>query len=226
MSSKKQKTDERKQEEEDDNSLEEFLIAFNAQQSAEPSAEELHETARLNKQYEKKVRRFADSHVSGWVDMVKDPENIDDVRKCIDSILYSTNIKGSIVRYEPSMSYKLPSLDFAMLKFLKSGLTDYSGYDGLCVTDKATKAKVQTMANTLKLHGGITKKQAAMIHEKEKITIESDDSDDSDDFEPRRKKDVKAGAKDEPRSEEEKDWGEMEEVSDEDYDPKDPEYKP
>ncbi len=223
MGPKKQKTDERKQEPEDDNSLEEFLLACNAQQSAEESPEDLQTKAVLERHEQEKVRRFANSHVSEWILMVKDPENIDDVRSCIDCILYSTNIKGFVVSSEPSMSFKLSSLDFAMLKFLKSGLTDLSGYDGLCVIDKATKAKIQTMASTLKLHGGITEEQVATIHEKEKIII---DSDDSDDFEPRRKKDVKAGAKDRPSSEEEKDWGEMEEVSDEEYDPKDPEYKP
>ena len=235
MDPDKKKTDQRKQEAAwekdlaDTERFAEFLRQHVEPTFVEPTPEQREEMETMNRQLQKKALAYPINELHGWIDMVQDTNDITQIRKILHYIMYTMNINADTVKSENSTQFKLTGLHFAKLNLIRSGLTDLSGFERLCTIDEGTRAKLSAMANTLQLHGGITEKEAAMLDDKEKIIV---DSDDSDDFEPRKKQKKEASAKDAappvlvPHSEEEEDYGEMEEVSDEEDDPNDPDFKP
>ena len=168
----------------------------------------------LDKQTRENDIKFAYENITNWVNNVTDPHDINNVREFLNVVSDDLDILLILKPYEANPEHRHANMDFALLRLWESNLTDFSGFDGLCTIDDAIKAKIQTMANTLKLHSGTAQEEAADSEMMEVIYI-SDDSDTREDKGTKiSAEDANTSANDKPLSEEEEDWGEMEEVSD------------
>ncbi|EKX32120.1 hypothetical protein GUITHDRAFT_148839 [Guillardia theta CCMP2712] len=186
------------------NAMRQHLEDTNVKQSVEKKED----MVVLDKKAREDDIAFAHKNLCEWVDKVKDPNDIDDVKGFIEDVTKELDSLVHFAKFRVKTKSKPDTMDYALLEFWESGLTDLSGFDGLCTIDDARKVKIQTMANTLKLHDGVTEKESADSEKMEVIYI-SDESD------AREEKGTKINTEDsKPLSEEEEDWGEMEEVSD------------